>query len=191
MDPRNIVAAVFDFDGTMIDSDAALVAPFIELGIPRSQISFGHAVAEECDRLGICLDAYVDHYDTELSQPFPGVESLVAGLGRWSICSNKHPVSARAEIARLGWQPEVAMYADAFDWEHKELGPVLDAMGLTPDQVIMIGDSNGDLQCAEQVGTTMVWAGWNPRVAQNRPDGLVLDRPGDVLDLFPGLRKTL
>lgn len=191
MDTGKIVAAVFDFDGTMIDSDAALVDPFLRLGVPAAEISFGHAVAVECERLGIDLDAYVAHYDTEVSQPFPGVEELVSVLGRWSICSNKHPVSARAEIARLGWRPEVAMYADAFEWRHKELGPVLATMGLDADQVVMVGDSNGDLRCAEEVGTTMVWAGWNPRVSRSRPDGLVLDRPGDLVELFPGLRRSV
>lgn len=191
MDAGNVVAAVFDFDGTMIDSDAALVAPFIELGIPREQISFGHAVAVECERLGIELQSYVDHYDTTISQPFAGVEELVASLGRWSICSNKHPVSAIAEIERLGWKPEVAMYADAFGWAHKELPPILEAMGLDVGQIVMVGDSEGDLRCADAVGATMVWAGWNPRVAEAGPDGIVIDRPGELLDLFPGLRRAL
>lgn len=191
MDTLDVVAAVFDFDGTMIDSDAALVAPFLQLGVPQEEISFGHAVAVECERLGIDLDSYVDHYDTTVSRPFPGIEELVDGMGRWAICSNKHPRSARAEIERLGWRPEVAMYADAFDWAHKELAPLLEVMGLEPDQVVMVGDSNGDLACAESVGTTMVWAGWNPRVAKESPDGLVLDRPGELLDLFPGLRRSL
>lgn len=189
MDTGKVVAAVFDFDGTMIDSDAALVAPFLELGVEPEQISFGHAVAVECERLGIGLDAYVEHYDTAVSQPFPGVDDLVSRLGRWSICSNKHPVSARAEIERLGWQPEVAMYADAFDWAHKELRPVLEAMGLDADQIVMVGDSEGDLRCAEEVGATMLWAGWNPRVIETAPDGLVLDRPGDLIDLFPRLGR--
>jgi HAD superfamily hydrolase (TIGR01549 family) len=177
-------AVVFDFDGTLVDSDDALVAPFLELGVPPEEISFGHAVAEECDRLGISLDAYVDAYDEDVVQPFPGVEELVARLDRWALCSNKHPRSGSAELARLGWRPELAVFADHFDWAHKSLRPVLELMGLSAADVVLVGDSGGDLRCAEEVGCAYAWAGWNPRVGAGRPDGVVLERPLQVLDLL-------
>jgi HAD superfamily hydrolase (TIGR01549 family) len=179
-----VTALIFDFDGTLVDSDAALVEPFVLLGVPREQISFGHAIGEECDRLGLSLDAYVAAYDEEIVQPFPGVAEVVPHLGRWAICSNKHPVSASAELARLGWTPELAVYSDHFDWAHKRLGPVLDAMGLRADEVAMVGDSDGDLRCAQEIGCAMVWAGWNPRVVAAAPDGLVLEQPEQLLDLY-------
>jgi len=179
-----VTALIFDFDGTLVDSDAALVEPFVLLGVPREDISFGHAIGEECDRLGLSLDAYVEAYDEHVVQPFPGVEAVVARLGRWAICSNKHPVSASAELSRLGWTPELAVYSDHFDWAHKRLEPVLESMGLRADEVAMVGDSAGDLRCAEEVGCPIVWAGWNPRVAAAAPDGLVLERPAQLLDLY-------
>lgn len=181
---RPVAALIFDFDGTMIDSDEALVAPFVKLGIPRDQISFGHAIAEECERLGISMNAYVDAYDNNASQPFEGMDQVVGQLGRWAICSNKHPRSASAELGRLGWQPEVALYADHFDWAHKGLGPVLEVMGLSAGDVAMIGDSEGDLRCANEVGCQMVWAGWNPRVTAAAPDGTVLQHPSELLALY-------
>ncbi|HTN99360.1 MAG TPA: HAD-IA family hydrolase [Microthrixaceae bacterium] len=181
---QTVAALVFDFDGTMIDSDAALVDPFVKLGVAREQISFGHAIAEECDRLGISLDAYVDAYDTDLAKPFPGVDEVVGKLGRWAICSNKHPRSAAAELERLSWKPEIAVYADHFDWAHKGLGPVLELMGLGASDVTMVGDSAGDLRCAEEVGCQMIWAGWNPRVAAADPDGIVLGHPSELLALY-------
>ncbi len=184
MDLEPVTALIFDFDGTMIDSDQALVDPFLALGIGREQISFGHAVAEECNRLGIALDAYVDAYDTDLAQPFPGVDEVIPRLGRWAICSNKHPRSASVELARLGWQPEVALYADHFDWAHKGLGPVLEIMNLKPSEVAMVGDSEGDLHCAVEVGCQMIWAGWNPRVAAAAPEGTVLRHPSELLALY-------
>lgn len=175
---------VFDLDGTLIDSDAALVAPFVHLGVPVEQITFGHAVAEECERLGIDLDAYVDAYDTGCVEPFPGVATVLDALPRWAVCSNKHPRSGTAELARLGWSPEVAMFADDFGWGHKRLGPVLDALGVGPAEVLMVGDSPGDAAVAEEVGCAYAWAGWNPRVEAAAPSGTVLDRPSTLLWLL-------
>ena len=183
--PRLFVSAlIFDFDGTLVDSDDALVQPFLQLGVAREEISFGHAISEECDRLGLSMDAYVDAYDEQVVQPFPGVAEVVAELGRWAICSNKHPRSASAELARLGWRPELAVYSDHFDWQHKRLDPVLELMGLSASQVAMVGDSAGDLRCAEEIGCPMVWAGWNPRVAAAAPEGIVLRHPRELLDLY-------
>jgi HAD superfamily hydrolase (TIGR01549 family) len=155
---------VFDFDGTLVDSDEALLAPFEDLGVDRSDVVMGSAVAEECARLGISMSAYVDAYDTEVVVPFPGVEDLLAGLPRWAILSNKHPDSARAELGRLGWEPEALMCADAFGWAHKSLVPMLDALGMSAGRVAMVGDSRGDLTVAAMVGCRFVWAGWNARV---------------------------
>ena len=177
-------ALIFDFDGTLVDSDEALVDAFVQLGVAREGITFGHAIGEELDRLGLTLDAYADAYDEAVVEPFPGVEDVVGRLGRWALCSNKHPRSGIAELARLGWSPEVAVFADHFDWAHKRLEPVVEMMGLDASRVAMVGDSQGDARCAEEIGCDMVWAGWNPRVAAERPVGIVLDRPAQLLDLY-------
>jgi HAD superfamily hydrolase (TIGR01549 family) len=179
-----VQALIFDFDGTLVDSDEALVQPFLALGVAREDISFGHAIGEECIRLGISVDRYVELYDETVVQPFPGVAEVVPRLGRWALCSNKHPVSGRAELDRLGWQPEVALFADHFDWAHKSIAPVLEQLGLPASAAVMVGDSTGDVRCADEVGCRFVWAGWNPRVAAAAPDGEVLDRPAQLLDLL-------
>ena len=180
---RTYEALIFDFDGTLVDSDEELVRAFVVLGVDRSEITFGHAIAEEVERLDLSLDGYADAYREDVVQPFPGVTEVVPRLGRWALCSNKHPRSGIAELARLGWDPEVAVFSDHFDWAHKRLQPVLEMMGLRADQVAMVGDSEGDARCATEVGCDMVWAGWNPRVAAADPDGIVLRRPSDLLDL--------
>ena len=173
------VIPVFDLDGTLLDSDAALVAPFVSLGVPAEQITFGHTLAVECERLGLAVDDYLALYDDQLALPFDGVEELVSQLDRWALCSNKHPLGGTAELARLGWRPDVAMFADSFDGP-KQLGPVLDAIGAQPDDIIFVGDTDHDRRCAHEVGCAFALAGWNPRASAVVGD-LVLGRPLDLL----------
>jgi phosphoglycolate phosphatase-like HAD superfamily hydrolase len=145
-------------------------------------VTYGHVLADECARLGITVEDYLAHYDDTLAQPFPGVVELVGGLERWAVCSNKHPRSGRAELARLGWVPDAALFADAFEGP-KQLGPVLATLGLDAAQVAFVGDTDHDRACAQAVGCTFVLAAWNPRARPAATD-LVADHPREVLDLL-------
>jgi HAD superfamily hydrolase (TIGR01549 family) len=174
--------AVCDLDGTLIDSDAALVAPFLALGVRLEDIGRGLPAAEECARHGISIEEFVDAYDTEVVQPYPGAAELVAGLDRWAVCSNKHQDSGRAELARLGWHPEVALFTDAFDGP-KALAPVLEAMGVAAADVVFLGDTAHDRACAKEAGAMFALASWNPK-AEPATDDVVLERPEELLELL-------
>jgi len=180
---------VFDLDGTLLDSDEALTAPFVSLGVPRESITFGHVVGDECARLGLELHDYLDRYDVAAAQPFPGVPALLDRLPRWSVCSNKHPRSGRAELARLAWTPERALFADAFDGGPKRLEPLLDHLGLGGGEVVFVGDTAHDRSVAASVGAVFALAGWNPR-AEQVPGDVVLEHPHDLLTR-PGLLDLL
>lgn len=180
--PRSSKVTVCDLDGTLIDSDAALSAAFVALGIDREEITFGHVLAEECTRLGLTVEQYLDAYDETQAKPFEGVADLVASFDRWAVCSNKHPVSGRAELARLQWFPEVALFADSFDGP-KSLTPVLQQLSIEPNHVIFLGDTAHDRECAITAGVTFALAGWNPR-AVAQPGDIVLSHPLDVLELL-------
>lgn len=174
--------AVFDLDGTLIDSDEALAAPFVAHGVPRSAVTFGHVLEDECARLGMSVDDYLARYDARLVQPFAGVVEVLARLDRWAVCSNKHPEAGHAELDRLGWAPEVALFSDAFDGP-KRLQPVLDRLGLEPEEVVFVGDTAHDRRVATELGTTFGLAGWNPR-AEAAAGDCVLTTPADVLTLL-------
>jgi phosphoglycolate phosphatase-like HAD superfamily hydrolase len=76
---------VFDLDGTLLDSDEALLRPFVELGIARDDVGFGEPVAEACRRLGVPLEEYVAAYDPAAVDAFPGVPELLEALARWAV----------------------------------------------------------------------------------------------------------
>ncbi len=174
--------AVCDLDGTLIDSDRALVDAFIALGIDEDEITFGHVLAEECDRLAISVEDYVAAYDPTQALPFNGVAELIASLERWAVCSNKHPLSGRSELNRLQWLPEAALFADAFQGS-KQLAPLLQILEVDPDQVIFLGDTAHDRHCAMNAGVRFALAGWNPR-AEAQPGDFVLSHPLELLALL-------
>jgi len=175
--------AIFDLDGTLVDSDAALQAPFTALGVDPSTIPLGLPLGVACELAGVSVAAYIAEYDDTIVEPFPGVSELVGQLDRWAVCSNKTGISGRTELARLGWSPAVAMFSEDFDGQPKELAPVVAALGLGPDDVVFVGDTDHDRSSARAAGVRFVLAGWNPRVTAERGD-LVLRDPASLLELL-------
>ena len=174
--------AICDLDGTLLDSDTALVDAFLALGVARSEISYGHVIADECLRLGISLDDYVEAYDTEAAEPFAGVCDIIEILEGWAICSNKHVVSGRAELARLEWHPRAALFSDAFNGP-KRLAPLLVNLDLDPSRVVFVGDTDHDRRCAQDAGVAFAIAAWNPRAVVTSGD-IVLEHPSDLIEVL-------
>ena len=177
-----MLVPIFDLDGTLLDSDAALAGAFVALGVPRESITFGHVLADECARLGLRLEAYLDAYDHGAALPFPGIEEMLAGLKRWALCSNKHSSSGHRELARLGWRPAVALFSEDFGGP-KRLDLVLETIGLGAADAIFVGDTAHDRACAADAGVAFALAGWNPR-AVPLPGDTVLADPADLLPLL-------
>jgi len=158
------------------------VAPFVALGVRAEDVTFGALLADECVRHGVTVEDYLARYDEASAMPFDGVEQMVAQLDRWALCSNKHQRSGCAELARLGWKPEVAVFADAFGGP-KRLEPVLESLGAVAADVVFVGDTDHDRNCAEAVGCRFAVATWNPRAHATDTD-IVLRTPADVLRLL-------
>ena len=176
---------IFDLDGTLLDSDRALVAPFLALGVPEERVTFGLTLEEACAREGITIEAFLGAYDGTAVAPFPGVDEMLREIGRWAVCSNKLGEYARKELDALGWQPEIALFVEDFGGP-KTLPPVLDALGLGPEEVVFVGDSDHDRACARDGGAPFALAGWNARVTP-APDDIVLREPSE---LFSVLRRS-
>jgi len=135
-------------------------------------------------RFGLSVDDYLDHYDEHLAQPFPGWRAGV-GARPWAVCSNKHPRSG-GRAGRLGWSPDVALFADSF--EAQATGAGVDALGVSAGRSRSWATRH-DRACAAQVGCPFVLAGWNPRtgrtgdlggapVSGRHPLGPLDERPG-------------
>jgi HAD superfamily hydrolase (TIGR01549 family) len=178
----SVAAVIFDLDGTLLDSDRALVNAFVRCGIDAQAVTFGHLITDECARLGIALDDYLAAYDANEVQPFAGVDAMLTQLDRWAVASHKDRAMARAELQALGWSPEVALFAQDFGGP-KSLELVLAALGLGSGDVLFVGDTAHDRRAALAAGVRYVVAGWNVR-AERLAGDLVADRPGDILGLL-------
>ena len=175
-------AVIFDLDGTLLDSDRALVNAFVRCGIAAESVTFGHLITDECARLGIPLDDYIAAYDPSDVAPFDGIPALIASLDRWAVASHKDRAMGRDELAALGWEPEVACFAQDFGGP-KRLELVLGVLGLGSDDVVFVGDTGHDRLAAADAGVRYIVAGWNFR-ADRRVGDLVADTPADVLGLL-------
>jgi phosphoglycolate phosphatase-like HAD superfamily hydrolase len=176
---------LFDFDGTLVDSDVALTAPWHALGVDPDLVPLGLPLVEACAQAGVTVDDYLAHYDAAAALPFAGVPELITSLDRWGLASNKERRSGRRELERLGWTPEAALFSDDFGGREKVLPPLLEAMGVAADRAVFVGDTHHDRACAQSAGVRFAVAGWNARARESaEPGDLVLDRPVDVLTLL-------
>jgi phosphoglycolate phosphatase-like HAD superfamily hydrolase len=154
--------------------------------VPPEEVTFGHVVAEECARLGLSVDDYLDRYDPTIAQPFLGVDEMLQALPvPWAVCSNKVGRWGHVELDRLGWSPVVALFAEDFGGP-KRLGPVLDALGVAGPDVIFVGDTAHDRRCATAVGARFAMAMWNPRASGDAAEAgdALLRTPEDLLGLL-------
>lgn len=189
MSATRAAAVVFDLDGTLLDSDDALAAPFVALGVARENVTFGHVVADECARLGFTVDDYLERYDPRLARPFEGVEAMLATIEDagipWAVCSNKVRRYGTFELDLAGWRPAVALFADDFGGP-KRLRPVLDELGMTAtspaESIWFVGDTAHDARCAREGGARFAAAHWNLRARGAGLSGdAVCSHPSDLL----------
>ena len=176
---------LFDFDGTLVDSDVALTAPWHALGVDpdRSRRSACRSV-EACERAGVTVAAYLEHYDIAGRPPFPGVVELLVQPRSVGPGVEQGAASGRRELERLGWTPEVALFSDDFGGAREAARPAARQLDLTADEVVFVGDTAHDRACAAAVGARFALAGWNPCAGRRRTGRLVLLAPSDLLDLL-------
>ncbi len=105
----------------------------------------------------------------DLSVLYPGVVETLAGLAarglRFAVCTNKHEDTTRSILALLGIDHyfPVVIGGDStgvLKPHPRILQAVLDGLGVTPSQAIMVGDSRNDMLVARRLGVPAIAAGY-------------------------------
>jgi phosphoglycolate phosphatase len=182
--------AVFDLDGTLVDSAPDIHAALDRLMEARGLPPFGRAevigmigdgvrvlVTRALAARGLpfeeaALDAFMADYGAHAAaetRAFPGIAQALETLARegWrmAVCTNKPEAPARDLLAALGLLDRFAAIGggDSFRVRKPDPGHLLAtiaAAGGPGDGAVMIGDHHNDIAAARAAGIPCVFVGW-------------------------------
>jgi phosphoglycolate phosphatase len=177
--------AVFDLDGTLVDSlddlHASVSHALRVLGLPprareevRGFVGEGaralvaKAVAPRGELVEPALAAWRGHYQEhclDRTRPYPGIEALLAGAGRpLAVLTNKPGELSRRILAGLGLLPRFAAVVGGDEAPRKPdpagLLGIIAKVGATPAETVLVGDSRHDVATALAAGVPVVAVTW-------------------------------
>ena len=214
LDFSAVRALIFDLDGTLIDSKQDLIhsvnAMLVEMGrekLHEDTISgyIGHGAPKlvaralgngaEAER-GQALKFFLAHYEEhklDSTRPYPGVAEALEELREFpmAVLTNKPVRVSRRILEGLGLAKYFRAVYGGNSFETKKPDPlgarkILEELGATAGQTMMVGDSEVDVQTARNAGTlaAAVNYGFGTHDRAAYPADLYLDRLTDLTVLL-------
>jgi phosphoglycolate phosphatase len=135
-----------------------------------------------------------------LGRVFDGVEAL---LGRWhgrwpmAVVTNKPTLLSRSVLGAAGLLRYFASVHGADTPAQRKPAPMLlleaaAALGVAPQQLLMVGDSGNDLRCAHAAGCPAAWVAWGYGAFAPPPGAAVrrIDQPAQLDDAIADVIGT-
>jgi len=211
--------AVFDLDGTLVDSAADIHAALDRLMAARALPGF--ARPEVIGMIGdgvrvlvtralaargqpfeeTALATFMADYEAEaavLTRPFDGIPAVLDALAddgwRLAVCTNKPEAAARRLLDALGLSARFAALGggDSFPVRKPDPGHLratLAAAGAGPERAVMIGDHHNDVRAAAGCGVPCIFAGWGYGPAHMAEGAPVAAAPSDLPALMAALAR--
>ncbi len=207
---------IFDLDGTLIDSSVDItnalnyaMEPFSSRHLTRDDTIklVGEGISrligklvgdrDEAVRAGVSerfLKHYTDHI-IDYTKAYPGVAETLEKLGEYrkAVISNKRESLSRLALERLGLLKyfDLIIGSDTTPERKPSPVPVLKALSelqMAPDEAVMVGDSNYDVDAGKAAGvvTVAVTYGYRPREVIAHADYLI-DGMADLISVLERL----
>jgi phosphoglycolate phosphatase len=183
--PSSARLAIFDLDGTLIDSvddiAAAVNHGLTGVGLPPrardeirgfigdgARVLLARAVGPRGDLLEPALAGWRAHYEAHLldrTRPYPGVPEVLARAGcGLAVLTNKPAAMARHILEGLGLAQHFLAVVGGGDAPPKPdptgARALLGQAGVRPEDAVLVGDSRVDLEVARNAGIAFVGVTW-------------------------------
>jgi phosphoglycolate phosphatase len=214
--PAEVRLVVFDWDGTLMDSEYAIVQSMqrgiADLGLaPRTDdqvrniigLGLREAVsalypAGEADLPERLAEAYRTHwfqFSQDQHDLFPGVLDLLEWLNAHgyfiAIATGKSRRGLNRVLADTGLEPLIHASRCADETRSKPhpqmLEEILDLLGLSPKQAVMVGDTEYDMELARNAGVLPIAVCYGT----HEPERLHRHAPLACLESLHGVRELL
>jgi len=214
-----IKGILFDFDGTLVNTNPLILRTFRETFanlLPQRQLSD----QEILDCIGPTLhqtglkylpqdpELFVKEYrrlnliyHDDMIAEYPGITEMLNSLQnlglRLAIVSSKKRDIVQRGLDVMGLAPYFELMVASDDVENPKPHPepierARGALGLQPDEVMMVGDNSHDIQAAQNAGVASVAVGWAFRgpeyLSQFAPDYLIHD-PDELVGIVEAKRN--
>ncbi|PIU45923.1 MAG: phosphatase [Ignavibacteriales bacterium CG07_land_8_20_14_0_80_59_12] len=183
-----VSCVIFDIDGTLTQTNDLIFASFNAVAAhftgrlysPAEIVSFFGPPEEGAivrvvgeKRLDPAMDLFLNYYEThlkEMARLYPGIEELLQELTRLgvplSVFTGKGQRTTLMTLEGLdiaGYFRTIVTGNDVVD--HKPSGEgitrILQAVGCSADEALMVGDSVGDVKAAREAGVRIASAQWD------------------------------
>lgn len=192
-------AALFDLDGTLLDSALDMLAtanrlrgergiapmalaelrPHVSKGA-RAMLAAAFPQIAQAEREAMVAE-FLAVYQQELgrhSRLFDGVEAMLTALERhgavWGIVTNKPEYLARQILPQLGWESRCAVLIGGDTLAEKKPHPLplqvaAERIGIAIAECVYVGDDERDIVAARAAGMPSIAALWGYRLDGEQP----------------------